>query len=253
MISIHPGFLIFMLLLGLTLMVTVLYIDYANTSSECRDPTILSASRTVLILGTLLFASTATLLYTILISKCGYTEGEWSLVYTIFVTIIGTMLIVAGSIISIKGKQVNCPEAVAWSPVIWGIGTLMVIFTTTTIIWGLIRKPEEEDIESLKRSVEAEKSAADSAKSKADVEEQRSRLKDQRDQARREKEVSERRSVSARSRSPSRSTTTGAPTPFLNPVFRTSLGSRSPSPTPTPEARQREIEQNRRRIERERS
>jgi len=143
MISIHPGFLTFMLLLGITLMVSVLYIDYANTSSGCRNPTILSASRIVLILGSSLFASSATLLYVILLTDCGYSQGQWNLAYTILIIIIGLKLIVAGSIISIKGKQVNCPIAVRWSPVIWGVGTLMIIFTTTTFIWGKVGNKED--------------------------------------------------------------------------------------------------------------
>ena len=173
MISIHPGFLIFMLILGLTLMITVLYIDYANTSLECRDPTVLSASRIVFMLGSLLFGSTATLLYVILLTDCGYSEGQWNLAYTIFVIIIGLLLIVTGGIISIKGKQVNCPVAVRWSPIIWGIVMIMIIFTISTFIWGKVGK--QENLASLRKTLNAEKRAAAYESASADDRDERDR------------------------------------------------------------------------------
>ena len=131
MIPVSGWFILFTLLLGLILIGVVLYMDYANTDVNCRDSVILSANRVVLVLGTLMFGCSATLLYCM--TQCGSRDSEWSLAYLIFMAVIGLILIVCGAIANDRAKKVSCNPVKMFSPVIWGIGIIVFIISVAGI------------------------------------------------------------------------------------------------------------------------
>lgn len=142
MIPVSGWFILFTLVLGLVLMSVVLYMDYSNTSMNCRDPVILSVNRIVLIIGTLMFGSSITLMYCRW--NCGSTNSEWSIAYMIFTLLLSILLIVCGAISNVQAKKLDCKEVARFSPVIWGLGLISLISSIFGFWWIYQNKSPEQ-------------------------------------------------------------------------------------------------------------
>lgn len=161
MIPVSGWFILFALVLGLVLMAVVLYMDYSNLSVECRDPLILSTNRVVLILGTLMFGSSMTLMYCRW--NCGSSNSEWTMAYLIFMLILAIVLIVCGAISNVQGKKVKCKPVAQYSPVIWGIGLIVLIGALFGLWFEYNNKSSEqleEDIEKMEAKVKEDEAKA---------------------------------------------------------------------------------------------
>jgi hypothetical protein len=117
-------FLALVMVLGLVLMGVCLYIDYSDTSLNCRDPTLLSLIRTNLLMGTLMFVSAATMLYTS--QTCSIEHERWSKSYTIFAGVVGSIMFGTGLAAMQRAKQTNCTVIQKMSKIIWITGLVML-------------------------------------------------------------------------------------------------------------------------------